>query len=105
MRAQRIIRYAIASLVVLLIVQCASLPAQSGDSSSPPKAAVKPVTDDYYGTKVVDPYRYMENLKDSEVQGWMKAQDASTRSALAAIPGREQLLARIRTLDLSVPKV
>jgi prolyl oligopeptidase len=68
-------------------------------------APVKPVTDTYYGTKVVDPYRYMENLKDPQVEAWMKAQNDYTRGVLANIPGREQLLARIRTLDETVPEV
>jgi prolyl oligopeptidase len=68
-------------------------------------APVKPVTDDYYGTKVADPYRYMENLQDAEVQAWMKAQNDHTRAALASLPGRAQLLARIGELDQSVPQV
>lgn len=70
-----------------------------------PVAPVRPVTTDYYGTKIVDPYRYMENLKDPKVQAWMKAQDEYTRAVLARIPGREKLLARIRQLDQSVPRV
>jgi prolyl oligopeptidase len=68
-------------------------------------APVRPVTDDYYGTKVVDPYRYMENLQDPEVQAWMKEQNAYTRAALAGIPGREKLLERIQKLDQTVPRV
>jgi prolyl oligopeptidase len=73
--------------------------------SAPPAAPVKPVVDDFYGTKVSDPYRYMENQEDPEVQAWMKAQDSFTRSILDEIPGRKQLLERIRQLDLSAPKV
>ena len=69
------------------------------------RAPVKPVTDDYFGTKVADPYRYMEDLNDPEVQAWIKAQNDYTRGALAAIPGREQLLARIRELDQSAQEV
>ncbi|MGC2325268.1 MAG: hypothetical protein WA604_01030, partial [Candidatus Sulfotelmatobacter sp.] len=68
-------------------------------------ATVRPVTDDYFGTKVVDPYRYMENLKDPAVQAWMKAQNDYTRAQLARIPGREKLLERIRKLDQTVPSV
>jgi prolyl oligopeptidase len=71
----------------------------------PPVAPVKPVTTDYFGTKVVDPYRYMENLKDPEVLSWMKGQNAYARALLAEIPGREKLLAQIRKFDQSVPKV
>ena len=77
----------------------------SGTTSASPRAPVRSVTDDYYGTKVADPYRYMENLNDPEVQSWMKAQNDYTRAALAAISGREQLLTRIRELDQSVPQV
>jgi prolyl oligopeptidase len=70
-----------------------------------PVAPVRPVTDDYFGTKVVDPYRYMENLQDPKVQAWMKAQNDYTRAVLASIPGRQQLLERIVELDQSVPQV
>jgi prolyl oligopeptidase len=71
----------------------------------PPTAPVKPVIDNYHGTKVSDPYRYMENLEDPAVQSWFKAQDNYTRSMLANIPGREHLLTRITELDQSVTKV
>jgi prolyl oligopeptidase len=47
----------------------------------------------------------MENLKDPEVQSWMKAQNDYTRAVLGRIPGRQQLLARIAELDQSVPQV
>jgi prolyl oligopeptidase len=66
-------------------------------------APVRPVVDDYYGTKVVDPYRYMENLKDPEVQTWFKGQDDFTRAALSRIPDRARLLDRIKQLDQSAP--
>ena len=73
--------------------------------SAPPVAPVRAVTDDYHGTKVVDPYRYMEDLKDPEVQAWFKGQNDYTRAVLAGLPGRAQLLMRIRELDQSVPLV
>ena len=47
----------------------------------------------------------MENLQDPAVQSWFKAQDDRTRSVLANIPGRPQLLARIEELDQSVSRV
>ncbi|MGA8366289.1 MAG: prolyl oligopeptidase family serine peptidase [Candidatus Acidiferrales bacterium] len=72
--------------------------------ASPPIAPVRPVTDDYFGTKVVDPYRYMENLKDPKVAAWFKGQNAYTRAVLAKIPGRDALLARIKELDESTPE-
>jgi prolyl oligopeptidase len=66
---------------------------------------VKVATDEYYGTKVADPYRYMEDLKDPQVQAWFKAQNDYTRAVLARIPGRPALLARIKELEESEPAV
>ena len=71
--------------------------------SSPPVAPVRAVTEDYFGVKVVDPYRYMENLKDPQVEAWFKGQNDYTRAMLARIPGRKALLERIKTLDESAP--
>src|SRR5690348_1708578 len=82
-----------------------SLKSQEGTAAKQPVAPVRPVTDDYYGTKIVDNYRYMENLKDPEVQAWMKGQNDYTRAVLANIPGRAKLLARIKQVDQSVPVV
>ena len=55
--------------------------------------------DNYFGTNVVDPYRWLENTSDPEVIAWMKAQNDYTRAVLARIPGRDELLARIKSLD------
>ncbi|MGO9084622.1 MAG: prolyl oligopeptidase family serine peptidase [Terriglobales bacterium] len=70
-----------------------------------PVAPVRPVSDDYYGRKITDSYRYMENLKDPEVLSWIKAQSDYAHATLASLSGREQLLARIRELDQTVPQV
>ena len=80
-----------------------NLKSQERTAVKQPVAPVRPVTDDYYGTKIVDNYRYMENLKDPEVQAWFKNQNDFTRATLANIPGRDKLLARIKELDQSVP--
>jgi len=65
----------------------------------PPVAPVRNITDDYYGTKIVDPYRWMENVKDPEFQAWAKAQADYTNEVLRSIPGRQKLLQRIQQLD------
>jgi len=109
MRIRRLVLYTLAYGAVLLAAYFVSPGIHSLHSSalpsSPPAAPVRPVTDDYYGTKIVDPYRYMENFQDAEVQGWMKTQNEYTQAALARIPGRARLLARIRELDQTVPRV
>jgi len=71
--------------------------------TQPAVARVRPVVDDYFGTKVTDPYRYMEHLDNPEVAKWMKAQNDYTRRVLGRISGRDEFLARIEQLDNSVP--
>ncbi|HXY01121.1 MAG TPA: prolyl oligopeptidase family serine peptidase [Candidatus Limnocylindrales bacterium] len=66
---------------------------------APPVAPVRPVTDEYFGVKVVDPYRYMEDMQNPEVAAWFKGQNDYARAVLAAIPGRDPLFARIKALD------
>jgi prolyl oligopeptidase len=68
-----------------------------------PAAPVRPVVDDYFGTKVVDNYRWMENLKNPQMQRWMKAQADYTRATLDSLPGYAALLKRVDELDSSQP--
>lgn len=78
------------------------LAAQTPVSATVPKApetATREVVDDYFGTKIVDPYRWLEDLKSPEVFAWMKAQNDYTRSVLDRIPARDRLRARIAQLD------
>jgi prolyl oligopeptidase len=70
-------------------------------AAPPPPAPVRVVVDDYYGNKIEDPYRYMEDLTSPEVKAWFKAQNDYTRTVLARIPGRDALLKRIKDLDES----
>ncbi len=71
----------------------------------PPAAEVRDVTDTYFGQKVVDPYRWMEDTKSPEFASWLKAQNDYTRAVLAKIPGRAALAARIKALDDAGPTV
>ncbi|MBV9624327.1 MAG: S9 family peptidase [Acidobacteria bacterium] len=70
-----------------------------------PKTPVRNVTEDYFGTKVSDPYRWLEKSDDPEVVAWMKAQNDYTRTLLGRIPGRDQLLERVKSLDNASPIV
>ncbi len=54
--------------------------------------------EDYHGTQVADPYRWLEDAASSEVQAWSEAQDAVTRAYLATLSGRERIKARLTEL-------
>jgi len=69
-----------------------------------PRTIVYPVTarieasDTYFGTKVADPYRWLENLDSAEVQAWVAAQNALTQPRLAELPWRPWIKARLTQL-------
>ncbi|RST29717.1 S9 family peptidase [Sphingomonas ginkgonis] len=68
-------------------------------AAPPPVAPNEPVTDDYYGTRVVDPYRWMESGKDPRWMPWLQAQAGYTDQVMASIPGRAALLRDIQALS------
>ncbi|PWN66293.1 prolyl oligopeptidase family serine peptidase [Chryseobacterium oncorhynchi] len=55
-------------------------------------ASSKTVTDNYFGTNIVDEYRNLENLEDPQTINWMKSQTAYTNSALDLIPNKNYYL-------------
>lgn len=77
--------------------------ASSTFAQKPPAAPVRPVTDEFYGNSVIDNYRYMEDLKNPEVQAWIKGQAEYAASVLNKIPGRDTFLARVKELDSGSP--
>ncbi|MEN9628215.1 MAG: Prolyl endopeptidase [Pseudomonadota bacterium] len=62
-----------------------------------------PGVDTYWGEKIEDPYRCLENTADPAVQAYMKAQADAATAVLARIPGRDKLLLRIQEIDAEVP--
>jgi prolyl oligopeptidase len=73
-------------------------------SNSPNKPSDYPVThrdavvENYHGTPVTDPYRWLEDLSSADTQAWIGAQNQLTRAYLDAIPTREPIRARLTTL-------
>lgn len=67
--------------------------------NKPPLAPSKIAIDNYYGVKVSDPYRNLENLEDSIVINWMKQQQQYTLDILGAIPKRDELVKKFQEFD------
>ena len=73
--------------------------ARAPAKSSPyPESVKKPVVEDYFGTKVTDDYRWMEDAKDANVVAWTDAQNKVTRGKLDAMEGRAKVRARVAEL-------
>ncbi len=90
-------------IILLLgsLVLAVSATVFAGDAAAPtgpPKAKVEPVTDDYFGTKVVDNYRWLENGESQESQEYARQQLAYTRSILDPLPGRDAIHKRLSEL-------
>jgi prolyl oligopeptidase len=107
------------ALCATLVIVMAADPSPSA-SPPPPAAAAKPaaaasaapapaklaypearkdaVVDDYFGTKVPDPYRWLEDDNSQETAAWVKAQNTVTEAFLSAIPEREAIKARLTKL-------
>src|SRR5215467_9746014 len=56
------------------------------------------VVDDYFGTKVPDPYRWLEDETSPETKAWVEDQNRVTFGYLDKIPYREKLKARLTQL-------
>ena len=55
-------------------------------------------SDDYFGTKINDPYRWLENDTAQKTEAWVKEQNAVTNNYLAAIPFRDKIKKRLTEL-------
>jgi len=64
-----------------------------------PKTRKVDVVDDYFGVKVKDPYRWLENTKSKEVQDWIEAQNKYTDEYMKNIPQVKKLLERLKKHD------
>ncbi len=54
--------------------------------------------DDYFGTKVTDPYRWLENDMSEETKGWVKDQNIVTNNYISKIPFRNAIAADLKEL-------
>jgi prolyl oligopeptidase len=63
-----------------------------------PDTARVDVSDDYHGTVVPDPYRWMEDLDSAAVDAWVASQNAIAQPYLESLPERESIIQRLEQL-------
>lgn len=73
-------------------------------ANGPPVAPVREERDTYFGTEIVDPYRWMES-DSPELTAWMRGQADFARKALDGLPTNAELRARVKELDNAAPSV
>jgi prolyl oligopeptidase len=82
---------------LIAVVTVALLATQPARLTYPPTTKGD-VADDYHGTRVADPYRWMEDLESPDVARWIKAQNDVTFGYLEGLPMREHFKRRITEL-------
>ncbi len=93
------IRHLPAGLAILLVVLCTTAGAAAAQQTPTYPATRKDsVVDDYFGTKVADPYRWLEDQNSPEVARWVEAENAVTYRYLDQIPLREAFRKRLTAL-------
>ena len=65
---------------------------------APPETRVENVTEEIFGHKVEDPYRWLEDTESEEVGKWVDAQNQYTRSALDNLSNHKKIGERLETL-------
>ncbi|WP_237057503.1 prolyl oligopeptidase family serine peptidase [Microbulbifer sediminum] len=63
-----------------------------------PETPVVKQQDDYFGTAVSDPYRWLEDLESKQVDQWVAAQNEHSLPSLKALPGWQQINDRLTEL-------
>lgn len=93
-------RAALSSFVAVLCVVAEQLPAQTVPNPplTYPTAPRGTQVDDYHGTSIADPYRWLEDVDSPATKAWVEAQNRLTDSFLATIPQRAAIRNRLTRL-------
>lgn len=100
MKPNRAIWFSLSALtVILLLAQSAAI----GQKLQYPQARKTDQVDTYFGVKVADPYRWLEDDNSAETAQWVEAENKVTFAYLEKIPYRQQVKKRLENL-LNYPK-
>jgi len=80
------------------LLACAPLFPATGLALEYPQTERGDVVDDYHGTKVADPYRWLEDTDSKQTARWVEAQNKVSLPLLAALPGRAAYQKRVTEL-------
>lgn len=100
-------KYGLYGALLLGLVSCGEHAKQSQEKKAmqyPKTAKDTTVVDEYFGTKVADPYRWLENDTSKETAEWVAAQNKVTQGYLQDIPFRSNIAKRYEEL-FNYPKL
>jgi prolyl oligopeptidase len=85
-------------LLTALSILAGPLLAADADRVVYPEAPKSGQVDDYFGTKVADPYRDLENVDAEATKKWVEAENKITFDYLAKIPDRKKINEKLTAL-------
>jgi len=84
---------------IFLISSCKLMPREDNtEALKYPHADTVDVVDDYFGTKVADPYRWLEDDTSAKTATWVKSQQEFTQAYLAKIPFRDKIRDHLKAI-------
>src|SRR5580698_82108 len=86
------------AMIACVLALTLSSAAQSDAALSYPKAKTVDQVDDYHGTKVADPYRWLEDTDSADTHAWVEAENKLTFGYLDQIPYRSAIRERMTKL-------
>jgi len=84
--------------IMLLFASLAGAGDAAAQALHYPPAARGPVVDDYFGTKVPDPYRWLEDVDSPATRQWIDAENLLSEGFLSGIPQRPAIERRLTAL-------
>ena len=97
-------RFLLAAVAVTLAAPGANAQVQQGQRLTYPESKKIEQTDDFFGQKVADPYRWMEDLNAPDVADWVRRENAVTEQYFSQLGMRAHFKNRITEL-WNYPKV
>jgi prolyl oligopeptidase len=65
----------------------------------PPPTAAHSVSDEYQGTQIEDPYRWLEDAKSPQTRAWIGAQNKYTQQYLSQLKSRPEIIHQLTELE------
>ncbi|MCK5441103.1 MAG: S9 family peptidase [Maribacter sp.] len=91
-------KYVLITIAAILFLACQTSPKKEPITVNYPSTAQADSIDTYFGTKIKDPYRWLEDDRSAETEAWVKEQNSATFGYLENIPFREGLKNRLEKL-------
>ncbi len=89
----------VTAIVCLALTACTTESKKESALPPAPETTAIIVSETIFGKQIDDPYRYLENLKDPEVEKWYRSHSERSRAILDAIKGREGLIDKMKEFD------